>query len=884
MKVPTLTSTRTTSPGGGIGYTQPASGVGQGGQQIARSLGNLGDVFVQARGVLRERDDKLTRFNTMRDFSGFETSVANDLTDLKRNYAADGKGFNEAADKLYDKLETQFLNEKVSPDQYEEWRAKAGEVKQRVMADAMSFQYQAGDAWYKQGVDDQLNKAKTILDQDPKALAAQQQTMMDTIDATDLPEIEKENLKRNVNIALASVTYKAEVRNNPSTAASIGVGEPKTIVDKIIGAESGGRADAQNPNSSAGGLGQFIDSTWLAMVRKYAPDLRGLTDEEVIAEKSDPVLAREMTEKYTQENMATLSRAGITPSAGAVYLAHFLGPGGAVKLLKASPDTPVSEVVDQDSIAANKSVLEGKTVGEVRSWANKKMGDATLATDPRFEIIPYEDRIALADDAAREAQVIANQQAATAKAQRDTAQNALYLNLLDGKAGQVDIDNARADGTLNDYDSVNKAAKILKERDAETNLATTALTKLQTAGSVWDPTDTDDKKMLNALVGKNGLQRVAQGDQNYISDGIVPLVNQTGDIPTDIAGTLTGMLRGANNGQAMFALDALAQLQDTNELAFNQRVDNDVAQAVDLWQARKDTTSQEELLGMIRGGNTQAERQARQVLRKEAQDLLSKTEGGVPVIKTLLADAIEGFDGYFSSAPHIYSAPVAQQALQKEFQTQFIDAYSKVGNVEAATEMAQKELARNWAVTSVGDGKTLMKYPPEKVGYKPIGGDYDWINKQVRQDLGYKEDQGFELFSDEQTRQEFQKFKSDPNAAPPSYRIFTIDDNGVARENLDKNGQPIRLNFKPAAEDIARDNAIYDWRAEQARLEETIQNYRMLRAGAEVSGKEVPPEDTEEYERAKEGLDALIKNPPNREKPDKGFNVFEGFSRRIGDY
>jgi hypothetical protein len=43
------------------------------------------------------------------------------------------------------------------------------------------------------------------------------------------------------------------------------------LVDKIASVESGGKADAQNPNSSAGGLGQFIDGTWLDVARRANP-------------------------------------------------------------------------------------------------------------------------------------------------------------------------------------------------------------------------------------------------------------------------------------------------------------------------------------------------------------------------------------------------------------------------------------------------------------------------------------------------------------------------------------------------------------------------------------------------------------------------------------
>ena len=81
------------------------------------------------------------------------------------------------------------------------------------------------------------------------------------------------------------------------------------LVDSIIGAESGGNADARNPNSSAGGLGQFIDATWLAMLAKHRPDLQGSPDQ-LLALKSDPQLSREMTEAYAADNGKILTGAG----------------------------------------------------------------------------------------------------------------------------------------------------------------------------------------------------------------------------------------------------------------------------------------------------------------------------------------------------------------------------------------------------------------------------------------------------------------------------------------------------------------------------------------------------------------------------------------------
>src|ERR1043165_573023 len=104
------------------------------------------------------------------------------------------------------------------------------------------------------------------------------------------------------------------------------------LIDSIIGVESGGNPNATNPNSSASGLGQFIDSTFLATFKSARPDLaQGMTDREILALKTDPQISREMTEAYANQNQAILSKAGVPVTPGSTYLAHFAGPGGAVK-------------------------------------------------------------------------------------------------------------------------------------------------------------------------------------------------------------------------------------------------------------------------------------------------------------------------------------------------------------------------------------------------------------------------------------------------------------------------------------------------------------------------------------------------------------------------
>lgn len=146
------------------------------------------------------------------------------------------------------------------------------------------------------------------------------------------------------------------------------------LVDQIIGVESGGNPNARNPRSSASGLGQFIDSTWLSTLARHRPDLtEGKSREELLALKSDPDLSREMTAAYAADNAGILSRAGLPVTPGSTYLAHFAGPQGAVGILNADPSAPVSSILTPAAVRAN-PFLQGMSAADLRAWADRKMG------------------------------------------------------------------------------------------------------------------------------------------------------------------------------------------------------------------------------------------------------------------------------------------------------------------------------------------------------------------------------------------------------------------------------------------------------------------------------------------------------------------------------
>lgn len=148
------------------------------------------------------------------------------------------------------------------------------------------------------------------------------------------------------------------------------------LIDQIISVESGGK-NTPNPNSSASGVGQFLDSTWMDMLAKHRPDLTGSRDE-LLALKNDPALSREMTAAYAGDNAGILSKSGLPVTPGTQYLAHFAGPQGAVGILNADPSAPAGAILGAGVVKAN-PFLAKMTAGDLAAWADRKMGGAPMS-------------------------------------------------------------------------------------------------------------------------------------------------------------------------------------------------------------------------------------------------------------------------------------------------------------------------------------------------------------------------------------------------------------------------------------------------------------------------------------------------------------------------
>jgi hypothetical protein len=155
--------------------------------------------------------------------------------------------------------------------------------------------------------------------------------------------------------------------------------------------ESGLNPNARARTSSATGLFQFIDQTWLGMVRQHGaehglgwaagqirqgpngryyvadPELR----RQILELRRQPEAASAMAAEYASDNGRYLeSRLGRQMEPVDLYLAHFLGAGGAARFLRAhdsSPDAPAATLLPQ-AARANRPIFYNRD-GSMRSFA-----------------------------------------------------------------------------------------------------------------------------------------------------------------------------------------------------------------------------------------------------------------------------------------------------------------------------------------------------------------------------------------------------------------------------------------------------------------------------------------------------------------------------------
>ena len=187
--------------------------------------------------------------------------------------------------------------------------------------------------------------------------------------------------------------------------------------------ESSLRTNAQSATSSATGLFQFIDQTWLGLVKQHgaqhglAEQAKAITQDSngryradanakqsILALRKDPQISALMAGEYARSTQGQLQASlGRDVCGGELYAAHFLGPDAACKLIRHAENNPQANAAAlfPQAAGANKHVFyrpdgSAKSVREVYDWALRQPGDTgtvrvaslpDLTPEPKLEVV-----------------------------------------------------------------------------------------------------------------------------------------------------------------------------------------------------------------------------------------------------------------------------------------------------------------------------------------------------------------------------------------------------------------------------------------------------------------------------------------------------------------
>ena len=192
--------------------------------------------------------------------------------------------------------------------------------------------------------------------------------------------------------------------------ASQATGVDFSFLMRTASRESGYNPSAKAPTSSAAGLFQFVEQTWLSTLKKHGSKYGYARYADLIAVgadgryrvngdearkavmnlRFDPHAASLMAGELASDHAAYLAgRIGRQPTAGELYAAHFLGPQGSARLISATRTSPGASAAAlfPEAASANRSIFyrDGRpvTVAEVYNNLTRNAGDGIAAPQVR---------------------------------------------------------------------------------------------------------------------------------------------------------------------------------------------------------------------------------------------------------------------------------------------------------------------------------------------------------------------------------------------------------------------------------------------------------------------------------------------------------------------
>lgn len=407
-------------------------------------------------------------------------------------------------------------------------------------------------------------------------------------------------------------------------------------------------------------------------------------------------------------NRAKLDDMGVPVSPGSEFFAAVADTDTAALIFSVDPTVIAGPLLPPEVIAAN-PMLENMTVGQVRSWAERK--GTVKASDiaaRRTQIDQIEDR------EVRDIALSALNDHYQQRKRMEDASALDYQSRVDYNDSTLTEQNIADDHSLSDQAQRSLISDLQAQRKDAREIQET-LSTLADDSALIDPYDSGTRKKVDTAYTSllNGESPMSQAGMMTAGQ----IVQRTGFVPRPMFNALRSAANGNDPAALATAMEFAGQAIQMQPNAFGvMDGGSDVLSALSDYKFYS---------GMM-GGEAAA---ARMVENRSNPAPKNVTDQAKDLAKDLKPEQVTDFMAQ-RGADVTMGSPAQQAAIMGDYDRLFREAYAKTGDEGLSRNRALEDMARVYGPNGVTGDKRIMRFPPQQF-YPAVVGKPDWMRDQI---------------------------------------------------------------------------------------------------------------------------------------------------------
>jgi GH24 family phage-related lysozyme (muramidase) len=717
--IPRLVSSRGLDPGGVVSYPT--------GDPVGAALEQAGSKGQALTTHYFDRVAQQERFQSLIQFDEFGSQLTGETQKAKETMEPGATGLHDKLLETYDQKSQEWLT-KIPESQRPEFEARIRAKRESFSLGAATMEAAESQRYQGSKIGERVETAKQgVLQGGPAQIEPFAKDVEEMINSSTLTPVQKDELRKSVKPTLEVAGFLSlppEEKARVAKGWGIDKGLSGTALDRTM----------QVLRDKEG----FKSSTyWDVNAHRvgYGSDTITAADGSVRKVQQGDTVTRADAERDLQRRSAEFL-GGVKSSVGEEAF-NKLNPNqqaalGSVAYNYGSLPAGVAAAArsgDTEALARSIEGLQGHNEGVNRS---RRLAEAALvrssgdgpvqglhSPDPRFNSIPADARPKLAEQAGRELNKQASDEAAAATANYNNQFNAMQTAIIDNKAGMVDIQQARQQGWLNSADDILKLQSQIAARDKGLADVTAFGQAMANPDFPWNPVDKGHKDAADA-----GFRSLGGNMQ-----ALQTIAEKTGIVPASAAVAMQGAMFSPDPKRVEGALQTAANL-------VGGRYPDIFAGATGgekLTEAANTFRHYVYDRGMTAADATKRIMEERTPEYEQKVKARIKSEDVNEVVKKNLKDSDirSAFDPSFlglAPNPALTFNPEMRVRAMGDYEEIFREKFAKNGDVTLSKNLALEDMKKTWGVTNVNGSKVVMKYPPER---SPVYAGVENVSEQI---------------------------------------------------------------------------------------------------------------------------------------------------------